>query len=98
MSSREIAVLQKVLAAAGGFAAQLADAGLKDHVTVSLTTEDGQRLRSLIQDKVRIARMPVDPATNEVLCAATLADVTFTWVGPDFVSTPVLEDEVVGRV
>jgi hypothetical protein len=79
-------VLQNVLAAAQGFAAQLSNAGIKDHVTVSLTAEDGQRLASLIQDQVSIARIPVDPTTNEALCAATLADVTFTWVGPDTVS------------
>ena len=91
-------MLQNVLSAAEGFAAQLANAGLKDHVTVSLTTDDGQRLASLIHDKVSIARMPVDPAANEVLCAATLADVTFTWVGPDVVPTHAREDEPFDRV
>ena len=87
-------MLKNVLAAVEGFAAQLSHAGIKDHVTVSLTSEDGRRLQSLIQDKVSIAKLPVDPATNEVLCAATLADVTFTWVGPDTVPASHLEPTV----
>jgi hypothetical protein len=80
LSARENAVLQDVLMAARGFVEGLSHAGLKDHVTVSLTTDDGERLASLIGDEVSIAEVPFEAVSNERLCAATLGNVTFTWV------------------